>query len=490
MFKLGVALMLVFVIPAAAVDACSALNPIEIAATLRGPGVVIAFHSKTDQEHFRTCILARISQAGSFEENLKRFQSESPLTLSVAVGDGLGAKAFDSLLKTAPEMTSTEVPNIGDRSVLRRGTTGEMLLVGSGPNLLILALTGEGARGKREQDLLALAQEALATNFDGSKVVGYEVAERALANDKSTFEGDPKNFGLFLMAMKKFDQARVYNLQAAAINPDDTDVLYQQGVLNWSTTYQLRMEIRARSGLNPEQPLPAGPECAQVRSANHEKVEEGIADLSKAVKIRPDFDDAMAYLNLLYRERAEYECDDTAARASDLKTADDWVVKMLATKRANVGRNKAENVLSLFPPVPPPPQFLGTTSGSPPGGHVGGVIGGVLSSTPVPDSNRTTPQRVMMTSGVSSGLLLTKIDPVYPAVARQARVQGTVVLQAIIGRDGSIEHLSLVSGHPLLAPAAIDAVKQWKYKPYLLNSVPVEVQTQIEVNFALSGKGP
>jgi protein TonB len=79
------------------------------------------------------------------------------------------------------------------------------------------------------------------------------------------------------------------------------------------------------------------------------------------------------------------------------------------------------------------------------------------------------------------------VQPSYPPLARQARIQGTVVLQAIIGKDGSIEHLRAVSGHPMLIPSAIDAVSQWKYKPYLLNGEPVEVDTQVTVNFTLAG---
>ena len=70
---------------------------------------------------------------------------------------------------------------------------------------------------------------------------------------------------------------------------------------------------------------------------------------------------------------------------------------------------------------------------------------------------------------------------------RQARIQGTVILQAQISKDGNIENLHLISGHPMLAPAAIEAVKQWKYKPYLLNGEPVEVETQVQVNFTLAG---
>src|SRR5580704_8353545 len=139
-----------------------------------------------------------------------------------------------------------------------------------------------------------------------------------------------------------------------------------------------------------------------------------------------------------------------------------------------------------------PPQMavtgvVGGVPGGVPGGSMGGVIGSVLSSTPVAVPKIATPTRVRVSSGVSSGLLIRKVSPTYPPLARQARIQGTVVLQAQISKDGSIQNLQLISGHPMLAPAAIEAVKQWKYKPYLLNGEPVEVETQVQVNFTLAG---
>jgi TonB family protein len=91
--------------------------------------------------------------------------------------------------------------------------------------------------------------------------------------------------------------------------------------------------------------------------------------------------------------------------------------------------------------------------------------------------------------GVSQGLLIKRVPPDYPDIARRARVQGQVVLQARIDKNGNIEDLSLISGHPMLAPAAIKAVEQWKYKPYMLNGEAVAVQTRILVNFSLTG-GP
>jgi protein TonB len=82
--------------------------------------------------------------------------------------------------------------------------------------------------------------------------------------------------------------------------------------------------------------------------------------------------------------------------------------------------------------------------------------------------------------------LLTQVKPVYPPLAKQARIQGVVLLEAVISKDGAIDNLRVISGHPLLTQAAIDAVKQWRYKPTLLNGEPVEVVTTITVNFAFS----
>jgi protein TonB len=140
----------------------------------------------------------------------------------------------------------------------------------------------------------------------------------------------------------------------------------------------------------------------------------------------------------------------------------------------------------------PPPSMaaagvVGGVPGGVPGGQMGGIIGGIVSSTPMAVPKVATPQRVRVSSGVSTGLLVRRVNPNYPPLARQARIQGQVILQAEISKTGDIQNLRLISGHPMLAPAAIDAVKQWKYKPYLLNGEPVEVETTVQVNFTLAG---
>ena len=85
------------------------------------------------------------------------------------------------------------------------------------------------------------------------------------------------------------------------------------------------------------------------------------------------------------------------------------------------------------------------------------------------------------------GSLIRRVQPVYPPLARSARIQGPVVLAAVIGKDGAMENLRLISGHPMLVPAALQAVSQWRYRPYILNGEAIEVETQITVNFILGG---
>jgi protein TonB len=127
----------------------------------------------------------------------------------------------------------------------------------------------------------------------------------------------------------------------------------------------------------------------------------------------------------------------------------------------------------------------GGVVGGVPGGVPNGVLGSILTSIPGPQPTLAPPKVVRVSSGVSAGLLIRRIQPNYPPLARQARISGSVMLDAVISKDGSIEDLKVISGHPMLVTAAVEAVKQWKYRPYLLNGDPVEVQTQIQVNFRL-----
>jgi protein TonB len=133
----------------------------------------------------------------------------------------------------------------------------------------------------------------------------------------------------------------------------------------------------------------------------------------------------------------------------------------------------------------------GGVPGGIPGGQIGGVLGGILSSTPkvvaVPKLvTPMPPKRIRVSQGVTEGRLILKVEPKYPVSALAARVQGQVVLSAVISKTGEIQNLVLISGHPMLVPAAIAAVKQWRYRPYLLNGEPVEVETTVNVNFEIN----
>jgi protein TonB len=145
----------------------------------------------------------------------------------------------------------------------------------------------------------------------------------------------------------------------------------------------------------------------------------------------------------------------------------------------------------------PPSSPLDTTGGlveGVSGGVVGGIPGGVLSevlrstsSTPVlATTPASAPKRVRVPARVAEAHLVYDVAPKYPPEAGQARIEGTVVLLAVIGRDGTVEDVRVERGLPVLAQAAIEAVKQWRYRPYFLNGEPVEVDSQITINFTLS----
>jgi protein TonB len=135
-----------------------------------------------------------------------------------------------------------------------------------------------------------------------------------------------------------------------------------------------------------------------------------------------------------------------------------------------------------------PEMDQGMTGGVPggvAGGSMGGVIGGVIGGLgPAPP--KPTQSRIRQGGNVTAASLINKVNPVYPPLARQTRISGTVRLHAIIGKDGAIQQLEVMSGHPLLQQAALDAVRQWRYRPTLLNGEPVEVDTTIDVIFSLN----
>jgi protein TonB len=175
--------------------------------------------------------------------------------------------------------------------------------------------------------------------------------------------------------------------------------------------------------------------------------------------------------------RPEVERQVTTPRDSDMMGQRLREPKAIPRRVANISESEA-----------PLPEIPSTGPGVPggTGPSVGNPLNEIVNLTPpaiVPRPAVSSPLRI--SEGVAQGFLVHQVKPLYPPLARQARIQGAVLLQAIIGKDGSIENLRLVSGHPMLAPAAIEAVRQWWYRPYTLNREPVEVQTEITVNFVL-----
>jgi len=130
------------------------------------------------------------------------------------------------------------------------------------------------------------------------------------------------------------------------------------------------------------------------------------------------------------------------------------------------------------------PGVPGGVAGGSIGGVLGGVMGGIGAAPPPP---KVVQSRIRQGGNVQAAKLINRVTPNYPPLARQTRISGTVRLHAIIGKDGTVQSLTLESGHPLLVQAALDAVKQWRYQPTLLNGVPVEVDTTIDVIFSLGG---
>ncbi len=144
------------------------------------------------------------------------------------------------------------------------------------------------------------------------------------------------------------------------------------------------------------------------------------------------------------------------------------------------------------PEAPPQNAAVGVVGGVPggvpggtAGGVIGGIIGGALSSVP-PPPKAATPKRIRVGGQVEAARQIFAPKPEYPPLAKMARIQGTVRLEAVISKDGTIQELKAISGHPLLLKAALEAVSRWRYQPTLLNGEPVEVATEVDVNFTLS----
>jgi tetratricopeptide (TPR) repeat protein len=211
------------------------------------------------------------------------------------------------------------------------------------------------------------AKMYLATAFAQQYIPGADtpennkMAEQAIDQYKHVLEmnsareqkvNSAKGIASLYYNMKKFDEAKKYNRMVSDLDPNDPDPYYSIGVIDWATCYAPRMEERAKLGLRPDENLsPKNKDqkkaCDELKTKNGPAIQEGIENLNKAIQIRPDYDDAMAYLNLMYRERADVECDDLNARQEDLKAADHWVDQTLITKKAKADKQPGAQGITL-----------------------------------------------------------------------------------------------------------------------------------------------
>jgi tetratricopeptide (TPR) repeat protein len=199
----------------------------------------------------------------------------------------------------------------------------------------------------------------LATAFAQQYIPGVDtpdnnrMGEQAIDQYKQVLQVDSKNINsikgiaYIYLQMKKFALAKEFYKKASESDPNDPEPYYSVAVIDWTQTYAPRQEERVKLGMKPDDALPAKDKkvCAMVKEKNTANVQEGIDNLNKALQLRPDYDDATAYMNLMYRERADIQCDDPAARMADLKTADEWVDKTMIIKKAKAEKQPGTGIV-------------------------------------------------------------------------------------------------------------------------------------------------
>ena len=206
---------------------------------------------------------------------------------------------------------------------------------------------------------LTQARLFLATAYAQQYVAGDEsaanvaLAEQAIDTFKQVLSDDPSQqeryksvvpIASLSFNLKNFVDAREFYGKAIELKPDEARNYFSIAVIDWTEAHKAQTKVREDLGLRESAMISKPEACASLRTQNQQKVEDGMQRLQKALDLQPDYDDAMGYMNLLYRERAEYECDDPEARKSDLKAADDWTDKAIAAKKADTEKTAAEPV--------------------------------------------------------------------------------------------------------------------------------------------------
>lgn len=265
-----------------------------------------------------------------------------------------------------------------------------------------------------------------------------QFANKAIEGFGNVLKKEPNNVGAvaglagIYQNTQQHLKAREYFVRLAELAPLNPTAFYQVGAVTWI--------IVADKG------------STQLPEEKERLIEEGLRHLDIALAIDQDYEEAMAYKNLLFREKAKLTSDETEKRALIVE-ADRWFNRALETRKKNQQAGRSSATAPALPPPPPPP--------------------------PPP------PAVVRISQGAIERNLISRPEIVYPAEARQARIQGSVILEAFINKDGSVRNLRTISGHPLLIQAAMENAKLWRYQPILMNGQPTEVVTTITVNFQL-----
>jgi TonB family protein len=265
-----------------------------------------------------------------------------------------------------------------------------------------------------------------------------------------------------------FDDAVEWYRKLITADPLNQEAYFTLGQIAWSKVVTFFITAKQRLGMKPREGPIQDERVKEELKKYLPEIEEGIANLEKALEIDPEYDIAMPALELLIRDRADLR-DTVEEYQRDIKTADQWQ----QTARDAQKRNREAPVNSVAYKVVYLPELAEEPQADAPGG-TGIVI-------------RAVPGRILVSAKRQETNLIHRVEPVYPELARNSRIQGTVRLRICVDNDGNVTSTKVVSGDPLLTEAAQDAVRQWKYKPMLLNGLPAEPVTTVDVKFTLDG---
>lgn len=195
---------------------------------------------------------------------------------------------------------------------------------------------------------LKVAKLYLATAYTSQYVPGVDtkeniaMAEQAIDQYKAVLGDDAQNvtslkgIAYLYMQMKRFDEARDYYKKSIAADPNDPDVYYSIGVLDWTAVYKDTADRKAKEGLKIDDEMKGKRDaklCADIKAANEARADEGLSMLQNAMQKRQDYDDAMVYVNLLYLRKADMECTDPEVRAQDKKLSEEWSNKAMDARK-------------------------------------------------------------------------------------------------------------------------------------------------------------